>query len=97
MLQHKICYPLSALSAWTTNVVPKIGHCVDLCYTVCLTSSGRKYEIIKCKDWLCVCVSVYVACVSVCVCVWLGAQDLHLLGKEFSVLFLVRHNICCPG
>ena len=69
MLQHKICYPLSALSAWTTNVVPKIGHCVDLCYTVCLTSSGRKYEIIKCKDWLCVCVSVCMLCVCLCVCV----------------------------
>ena len=60
-----------------------------------------------CKDWLCVyvyvcvcvCVCVYVcvcACVCVCVyvCVWLGA---HLLRKGFSVLSLVRYDICCPG
>ena len=58
-----------------------------------------------CKDWLCVyvyvCVYVFVCmcvCVRVCVCVyvcvWLGA---HLLRKGFSVLSLVRYDICCPG
>ena len=54
-----------------------------------------------CKDWLCVyvclCVCVCVCmcvCVCACVCVWLGA---HLLGKGFSVLSLVRYDICCPG